>query len=388
MPRTHKICSPYVPGLGQHETSRSRSSEQAATNERVDNVRIMPISRGGPMAARAVTLPGAPFGTSGPLVPRGPHTQRAAVERLKLWENGRRLRVRFLDGIADVQGRVAAIAKEWEAVANIRFDFVNAGTAEIRISFAEKGFSWSTVGTDALTVPAVKPTMNYGWLEPTTSEREYQRVVRHECGHALGMIHEHQNPAASGQIPWDKPKVYAYYAQQGWGPADVDSNIFDVYSEDSTNHTAFDPTSIMEYAIPDSLTIGSYAIGWNTALSQTDIDFMRRQYPMGSPGTVELIVGAPRVAAAISTGGEVDTYHFAVAAPGTHIMSTEGTTDTVMTLHGPNDPGAVLAWDDDRGKGKNARIMRKLLAGSYWLSIRHKDPAGAGPYTIGVKKSG
>jgi hypothetical protein len=115
--------------------------------------------------------------------------------------------------------------------------------------------------------------MNYGWLEPATSLREYQRVVRHEFGHALGMIHEHQNPAAQGQIPWDKQKVYAYYAQQGWSQADVDSNIFDVYTEDSTNHTAFDATSIMEYAIPDSLTVGSYAIGWNTEFSPADIDF-------------------------------------------------------------------------------------------------------------------
>ena len=41
--------------------------------------------------------------------------------------------------------------------------------------------------------------MNYGWLEPDTELREYQRVVRHEFGHALGMIHEHQNPAAAGE---------------------------------------------------------------------------------------------------------------------------------------------------------------------------------------------
>jgi len=313
---------------------------------------------------------------------------RAAVERLKLWENGRHLRVKFLDGIADVQQKVTAIAKEWEAVANITFDFVSIGVSEIRVSFAEQGFSWSAVGTDALTVPSTKPTMNFGWLEPTTSLREYQRVVRHEFGHALGMIHEHQNPAALGQIPWDKPKVYAYYAQQEWSHEDVDSNIFDVYAEDSTNHTAFDPTSIMEYAIPDSLTIGSYAIGWNTELSQIDIDFMRRQYPKGSVGVVDLTIGAPRTSAILSVGGEVDTYHFDVAVPGKHIMTTEGTTDTVMTLHGPNDPGAISAWDDDRGKGKNARIVRKLVAGSYWLSVRHKDPVAIGPYTIGVKKGG
>jgi hypothetical protein len=210
--------------------------------------------------------------------------------------------------------------------------------------------------------------------------------VRHEFGHALGMIHEHQNPAALGQIPWDKPKVYSYYAQQGWTPGDVDFNIFAVYSEDSTNHSAFDPTSIMEYAIPDSLTLGSYSIGWNTELSQTDIEFMRRQYPKGAAGTVQLTVGAPRTSAALLVGGEVDTYCFDAGTAGTYIMTTQGTTDTMMTLHGPNDPGAILTWDDDRGQGKNARIVRKLFPGMYWLSVRHKNPEGAGPYTIGVKK--
>jgi hypothetical protein len=58
----------------------------------------------------------------------------------------------------------------------------------------------------------------------------------------------------------------------------------------------------------------------------------------------------------------------------------------VLTLQGPNDPGAVLAWDDDRGQGANARIVRKLFPGDYWLAVRHKSPSGTGAYTIGVKR--
>ena len=79
---------------------------------------------------------------------------RAAVERMKLWQNGRTLRVRFLDGRPEVQARVRDIAREWEALANLQLQFVDSGPAQIRISFAEEGFSWSTVGTDALIVPA------------------------------------------------------------------------------------------------------------------------------------------------------------------------------------------------------------------------------------------
>jgi hypothetical protein len=362
MPHDYRICSPYVAGVGTARAPSDNPSDQAASEERVDNLRVMPLRR------------------------RAPGMPRAAFERVKLWQNGRRLKVAFLDGLADVKTKVAAIAKEWETIANLTLDFVTGGASDIRISFAEQGFSWSTVGTDALTVPASRATMNYGWLEPTTPEREYQRVVRHEWGHALGMIHEHQNPAAAGQIPWDKPKVYAYYAQQGWTKEDVDFNIFDVYAEDATNHTAFDPTSIMQYAIPDALTIGTYSVGWNTEFSDKDREFTRRQYPKGSPGTQELQVGGPRVSADLATSGEVDSYRFQVGAAATFIMSTEGPSDTVLTLHGPNDAGAVLAWDDDSGKGLNARIVRKLQPGTYWLTVRHFNAAATGSYSIGVTR--
>lgn len=357
-----KVClvQPAGGGVGAR---LSRPSAEVACAERVDNVRVMPIDP-----------------------PREPGRARAAVERLALWENGRRLRVKFLDGETVIKDKVAAIAGEWAGLANLGLSFVTSGAAEIRISFLDRGFSWSTVGTDALTVPSSRPTMNFGWLTPSTSTREYQRVVRHEFGHALGMIHEHQNPAAEGEIPWDKPKVYEYYARQGWSHADVDANIFDVYGEDATNFTEFDPTSIMQYAVPDELTVGSYSIGWNTDFSATDREFMARQYPKSGGDVVEVEQGGGPVAADVSAGGEVDVFHFAVPEPWTHIMKTTGVTDVVMTLHGPNDRGAIITWDDDSGADANARIVRKLQAGDHWLSVRHKDPGGTGTYSVEVTK--
>jgi hypothetical protein len=305
MPRNYKICSPYVPdpdGAARRAVPGA-SSDQVAVNERVDNIRVVRLTE---LAKPGLALPSR-------RMLRGPRRAAAAVEKMKLWDNGRSLRVRFLDGETDVKTKVAAIAQEWEQEANLTLNFVTSGATKLRVSFAERGFSWSAVGTDALIAGRSEATVNLGWLEANTPIREYQRVVRHEFGHALGMIHEHQNPAAQGAIPWDKPKVYAYYSRQGWDKATVDYNIFEVFSEDSTNHTAFDPTSIMEYAIPDSLTTGSYAIGWNTELSQLDREFMRRQYPKGTPGMQEIIPSGPVVEADLAVSGEVDTYHFAVA---------------------------------------------------------------------------
>jgi hypothetical protein len=103
--------------------------------------------------------------------------------------------------------------------------------------------------------------------------------VQHEFCHAVGLIHEHQNPKAS--IPWDKEAVYRHYAgpPNHWDRATVDRNIFRRYSTGETNFTAFDRNSIMLYAIPNSLTIGDYEVGWNRALSENDKAFLRAQYP-------------------------------------------------------------------------------------------------------------
>ena len=86
---------------------------------------------------------------------------------------------------------------------------MTAPKPRIRISFAPGGSS-SYIGLDAFVVPKDRPTMKLGWLKPATPDEEYDRVVLHEFGHALGAIHEHQSP--HGGIPWDRAKVIAYYS--------------------------------------------------------------------------------------------------------------------------------------------------------------------------------
>jgi hypothetical protein len=199
----------------------------------------------------------------------------------KRWRAGRTIRVRFLEGEPSVQSKVEKIAKQWEKHANIRFDFVQDGDAEIRISFQPSG-SWSYIGTDALSIPRGQATMNYGWLTPTTSDEEYSRVVLHEFGHALGCIHEHQSPAAD--IPWDREAVYRLYMgpPNNWTRDQVDVNLFQRYSRMITQYSQFDRDSIMLYPVPEDLTRGNYSVGWNTKLSPTDEKYIGRMYP-GKP---------------------------------------------------------------------------------------------------------
>ncbi len=201
--------------------------------------------------------------------------------RAKLWPTHQRtLHIRFLSGDQRIHHRIERLASQWMNYAHIRFVFDNAADAAIRISFTP-GASWSYLGTDALdpTLGQDTATMNFGWFTPATPNDELQRVVLHEFGHALGLIHEHQSPAAA--IPWDRKAVYEYYSgpPNYWSEEQIDLNIFQRYQHDQSNASAFDPSSIMLYPIPPEFTNGKLTVGWNRTLSATDRDFICQLYP-------------------------------------------------------------------------------------------------------------
>jgi len=301
----------------------------------------------------------------------------------KLWQNGRTLRVRFLDGPAAVRAKVETIAHIWSQSANITFEFGDLADAELRVSFNQRG-SWSYIGTDALAIPKAEPTINFGWLTTSSSDDEYNRVVLHELGHALGCIHEHQNPSAS--IPWNKEAVYAYYAgpPNNWSRADVDNNLFRTYSRSLTQFSDFDRESIMLYPIPKEHTIGGYEVGWNRHLSPTDKQFIGVLYPFDAVQATLLTIDGPAVEESIGKHGEEDLFRFEVVAAGNYRVETRGWTDVVMALLGPNNQTNVIAEDDDSGRNLNARIIAALEPGAYYVRVRHFRPKGTGKYKIMV----
>jgi Astacin (Peptidase family M12A) len=206
-------------------------------------------------------------------------TQQPLVgETAKMWDVGQTLRVKMMGGTPVVRGKVRQYAEEWTKYANIRFEFVDPSqAAEIKVAF-DPGGSWSTVGRDALWVPFDFATMNFGWLTDSTPEAEFSRVILHEFGHALGLVHEHQSPVAG--IAWDREKIYAHYQQSdGWDRGMVDAQVFARYSVSSTNYSQFDPNSIMEYWIPASVTLDGREVPGGSTLSATDKEFIRRWYP-------------------------------------------------------------------------------------------------------------
>jgi len=317
---------------------------------------------------------------------RGREGRTRAISPIgKTWMNGSTLHVRFMGGTAAEQAVAREQAGWWEKVANLKFAFDNASGAEIRISFDKSDGAWSYIGTDCRGIPLNDATMNLGFLDGGTAA--------HEFGHAIGLAHEHQNPA--GGIQWNEPVVIREMAKSPnfWDEQTTRHNILRKYTADQLNGTAFDPESIMLYFFPSDWTLNGIGTKANDVLSRIDREFIAgaKMYPK-TGGTVstatELKVNAARrTAASIGKVGEEDLFRFTAASDGRYVIDTRGPTDVVMKLFGPNSETALIAEDDDSGIDTNARISSTLIAGDYFVQVRHYNRAsGMGDYTIRVRK--
>lgn len=243
---------------------------------------------------------------------------RASFKVASIWKQPE-IKIAFVDGSPKQKKWVMKmVQKDLEPIVNkLKFTWnVPVQQADIRISFALKGQAWSTVGTDAKLVPSPQPTMNFGWLDDDTqygSEKfkNTGQVVLHEFGHALGMIHEHQNPK-NNLIVWNKPVVIAELSRtQGWDIQTIEHNMFAKYGDKelceeakalpTTNQTRtkkiqdfcsgelvngsdYDVNSIMHYFYPSEwIKEGPKKIPVNTTFSALDKKWLGKYYGKPKP---------------------------------------------------------------------------------------------------------
>ena len=307
---------------------------------------------------------------------------RAIIVIRKMWPNGSTLAVRFMGGTTAQQALAQEEALTWTEHANLTFDFNDAPDAQIRISFDPADGAWSYVGTDCLSIPQSEPTMNLGFQDGGTSV--------HEFGHAIGFGHEHQSDFNG--IQWNEAAVIRDLSgpPNRWTVPQIRHNVLNKYREDQVRGTQFDPDSIMLYAFPAGWTTSGLSTHANAVLSDTDKQFVASElaYPGTDTEPVELpVIDTAGTEAAIGQAGEEDMFTFTATSADRHTIETNGQTDLVMKLFGPDTQTNLIAEDDDGGVGLNSRIVADLTPGQYFVQIRHFNiQQGTGSYSIAVRK--
>lgn len=374
--------------------------------------------------ASASQLAAAPMPTyaGGIIPPNAPLGPPAKAAYLRRWDSsqlldGKILKVAFLNGHSTLCEAVMNIAQEWSKYASLEFKAVKGNESpHILVRFDQRGGHSSYVGDDSLEqIRKGLPSMNLAFRETSAidAEKDYGKfIVLHEFGHALGMVHEHQQPGASLQFKENDPAVLGYFRQALGNVSDavVRENVFKRWKEfELKKFSDYDPRSIMHYAFAAWMFVDATARVQNFELSHLDKMFAAIMYPgpngpiYPTPGqtgdipgsqikpTGVLSVDGDAVSGSVSPGMTA-TYKFTISsslAMKDVTVYSEGGTQVSFELYGPNDPSRKIGLGAAPEHGTpdltNDVIQKALPEGEYVLKVRHTSARGGGRFSVTAK---
>jgi hypothetical protein len=221
---------------------------------------------------------------------------RYVIDQYKIWKTGTVLNVCFMSGDLGLRQFVADTAQMWTQHGNLRLDFgkgqdlrdCSSQPSHIRIAFNPAG-NWSYVGTDSVRTDLRAPSMNLGVASgaPFTlmNRDELRGVILHEFGHAFGLQHEHQSPAAHCEAEFNWPVVYQRLGgpPNSWDKNTVDLNLRPLFVSSRLRLSAYDRQSIMHYSLPSWMFVQGQQspcfIPPNHGLSALDTEAFSKAYP-------------------------------------------------------------------------------------------------------------
>lgn len=210
------------------------------------------------------------------------NTTKGVALRDKLWYNGTVINVKLLNDPYSKKETIKKYASEWEKYANIKFNFVEEGKADIRIGFDwndNRYITWSYIGTDCkFERNQNEATMSFSYWDSST-EKEIKGDVLRAFGTALGLELEHRH--LEFDAGWTDRIAEYWEGEMSDIPwLDMKEYVFDPISTQNLIKTQeYDENSIMIWPFSKKYAKNT-ARDFNYELSAMDIEFISKLYPM------------------------------------------------------------------------------------------------------------
>ncbi len=152
--------------------------------------------------------------------------------------------------------------------------------------------------------------------------------------------------------------------------------------------SSFDRKNNVEQVLWDNVPAGSVTI--TVRAHRIPIDAQSYALVMrieGGTQQPELGIDGPEVQGQLSPGSQ-DGYTLNVTTAGRYTVETSGTTDTFLSVFGPNSDTTLVAEDDDGGPGRASSLELDLQPGGYLVQVRHFSSTGRGAYGVSVSSTG